>query len=234
MSKEQDYAALLGMRVKHKTYGLGVISSTYVNCGILYFKAKFDDHPEEKKFEAALLGGRSGYFSDIAPEILARGMIFPPPMIEREPDQASDLVVSDLRNNKAPYKYFDLTCHELYQDLIGMEVRHKQLGFGVISTVFVERQTLYFTLKLLHHLEIRKFRVDLLGGWGGFFFDISDKILAKGMPFPPRPIVNSRGVESCDHIGAADDDASYRELLDEADSDNWAHYYSEETGWYEP
>ncbi len=122
-----------------------------------------------------------------------------------------------------------------YEELIGMSIRHKTFGAGGISSVFVEERTLYFTAKFIYYPDLKKFRVDLLGGWGGYFTDIAQKISAKGMVFPPKPIVEARDTGYGSYEGYNDDsDESYRDLLDEADSDNWANYYNEETGWYEP
>ncbi len=126
-----------------------------------------------------------------------------------------------------------------YNDLIGMTIRHKTFGVGVISSVFNKEDTRYFFAKFIYYPNLMEFRMDLLGGWGGFFTDISEKIREKGMNFPPKPIRNLQpknggyGNSYDDDTNRDYDDDSYGELLEEANSDNWDNYYTEETGWFE-
>lgn len=121
-----------------------------------------------------------------------------------------------------------------YQNLIGMSVTHRTLGVGTISSVVTENDTHYFSIKFFHYPDLKKFRVDLLGGWGGFFRDVSKRIQERQMVFPPKPFVSP---VHQDVYGSTD----YQSLLadDDCPSDrepefgDWDSYRTEESGWYE-
>jgi hypothetical protein len=75
-----------------------------------------------------------------------------------------------------PYRAASLTDGvESKNFLVGMEVRHRQLGVGLVTRTYNDGAE-YCDIIFFGTNDPKNFRVDLLGGWGGYFTDSSAEI----------------------------------------------------------